>query len=45
MDLSESSENEWLCLKIAEAFGLPICHAEVATLDEAKALVVERFDR
>ncbi len=45
MDLSESCENEWLCLKIAEAFGLPVCHTEVATFDGMKALVVERFDR
>lgn len=34
-----------LCLKIAEAFGLPVCHAEVGLFDGAKALVVERFDR
>lgn len=45
MDLSESCENEWLCLKIAEAFGLPVCHADVQIFDETKALVVERFDR
>ncbi len=45
MDLSDSCENEWLCLKIAEAFGLPACQAEVALFDGAKALVVERFDR
>jgi len=45
MDLSDSCENEWLCLKIAEAFGLPVCHAEVGVFGDAKALVVERFDR
>lgn len=45
MDLSESCENEWLCLKIAEAFGLPVCRAEVSEFDGMKALVVERFDR
>jgi len=45
MDLSESCENEWLCLKIAEAFGLPVCRAEVATFDDTRVLVVERFDR
>lgn len=45
MDLGDSCENEWLCLKIAAAFDLPVCHAEVATFDGAKALVVERFDR
>jgi serine/threonine-protein kinase HipA len=45
MDLSESCENEWLCLKIAEAFGLPVCHSEVQVFDGTKVLVVERFDR
>ncbi len=45
MDLSDSCENEWLCLKIAGAFGLPVCRAEVASFDGTKALVVERFDR
>ena len=45
MDLSESCENEWLCLKIAAAFGLPVCDAEVATFAGTKALVVKRFDR
>jgi len=45
MDLSESCENEWLCLKIAEAFGLPVCDAEIVTFDGTKVLVVERFDR
>lgn len=45
MDLGESCENEWVCLKIAEAFGLPTCNATVQRFDGAKALVVERFDR
>ena len=45
MDLSDSCENEWLCLKIAEAFGLPVCHADIGMFDDAKALIVERFDR
>ena len=45
MDLSDSCENEWLCLKIAEAFGLPVCHAEIGLFEDAKALIVERFDR
>lgn len=45
MELSESCENEWLCLKIAEAFDLPVCHAEVHSFDGTKALIVERFDR
>lgn len=45
MGLSESCENEWLCLKIAEAFGIPVCEAQVEEFDGEKALVVERFDR
>jgi serine/threonine-protein kinase HipA len=45
MDLSDSCENEWLCLKIAEAFGLPVCHAEIGVFESEKALIVERFDR
>jgi len=49
MDLSESCENEWLCLRIAEAFGLPVCSADIenfaGTDSETKALIVERFDR
>ena len=45
MDLSESCENEWLCLKIAKSFGLPVCDSEVKMFNDTKALVVERFDR
>ncbi len=45
MDLSESCENEWLCLKLAAAFGLPVCQSEIIEFEDTKALVVERFDR
>lgn len=45
MDLRDSCENEWLCLNIAHAFGLPVCRADIHHFDEIKALVVERFDR
>jgi serine/threonine-protein kinase HipA len=45
MDLNDSCENEWLCLKIAQAFDLPVCAAEVHCFEGEKALVVERFDR
>lgn len=45
IDLSESCENEWLCLKIAEAFGLPVAKADIQTFEDIKVLVVERFDR
>lgn len=45
IDLTDSCENEWLCLTLADAFGIPACRSEVLTFDGAKALVVERFDR
>lgn len=44
-DFSDSCENEWLCLEIARAFGLPTAKSEIARFGEQKALVVERFDR
>lgn len=45
IDLSESCENEWLCLRIAKAFGFPVAQAEMATFIRKKVLIVERFDR
>ncbi|NLP60603.1 type II toxin-antitoxin system HipA family toxin [Paraburkholderia sacchari] len=44
-DMRTSVENEWLCAKIVAAFGLPIAPCEIARFEDAKALVVERFDR
>ena len=45
IDLSLSVENEYLCLKIVAALGLPATNAEMANFAGRKALVVERFDR
>jgi len=45
IDLSDSVENEWLCLKILSHFGLSVSQATIANFDNVKALVVERFDR
>lgn len=45
IDLSNSVENEYYCLKLAAAFGLPVNHAEIATFGKTTALVIERFDR
>jgi len=45
MDLSDSVENEYLCLKLMEAFGLRAANVELAQFGDKKALVVERFDR
>ena len=45
IDLSNSIENEFYCLKIMESFGLSVNKAHIQTFGETKALVVERFDR
>lgn len=45
IDLSASVENEWYCLKLLAAFGLPVSAAEIQTFGTTKVLVVERFDR
>lgn len=45
VDLSESVENEWLCLRILKAFGLNVAEAEIKTFEDQKTLVVQRFDR
>lgn len=45
IDLSHSVENEYYCLKLAAAFGLPVNDAEIQTFGETRALVIERFDR
>lgn len=44
-DFTTSVDNEWLCLRIFKAFGLPTAHAEIATFGRQRVLVVERFDR
>ena len=44
-NMDESVENEWLCSKIVEAFGLPVANCEMAYFEDQKTLVVERFDR
>ena len=45
IDLSESCENEWLCLRIAQAFGFPVAKADIQMFEDVKILVVKRFDR
>uniref|UniRef100_E1TGH1 HipA N-terminal domain protein n=1 Tax=Burkholderia sp. (strain CCGE1003) TaxID=640512 RepID=E1TGH1_BURSG len=44
-DLSTSVENEWLCLRILRAYGLPVANTEVMTFGRQRVLSVERFDR
>src|SRR3546814_19082385 len=45
IDLSNSVENEFYCLKLFAAFGLPVNDARIHTFGEPPALVIERFDR
>ncbi|OZI63042.1 type II toxin-antitoxin system HipA family toxin [Bordetella genomosp. 11] len=44
-DMHTSVENEWLCSKLAAAYGLAVAHCDIAHFQDQKALVVERFDR
>jgi serine/threonine-protein kinase HipA len=39
------AENEHLCLKLAQALGLPAAHSEVRRFEDVTAIVVERYDR
>lgn len=45
IDLSNSVENEYYCLRLASAFGLPVNRAEMRDFGTTRALVIERFDR
>ena len=45
IDLSNSVENEFYCLRLLGHLGLPVNHAEIMRFGRTKALVVERFDR
>jgi serine/threonine-protein kinase HipA len=45
VDFSASVENEYLCLRLIRAMGLPTANAEIVDFDGRRALVVERFDR
>ena len=45
LDLSQSVENEHLCMRLAAALGLPTARTEIVDFKGKRALVVERFDR
>ena len=45
IDFSTSVENEWLCCKVLQAFGLPVASSEMASFDGEPCLIVQRFDR
>lgn len=45
IDLSNSVENEYLCLKLLDAWGIATPTVEIADFGERRTLIVERFDR
>jgi serine/threonine-protein kinase HipA len=45
IDLSNSVENKYLCLKLLEGFGIPVANVEIADFGDRRTLIVERFDR
>lgn len=45
LDMRDSVENEWLCSRILQAYGLPVAACIPLQFEDMKALVVERFDR
>ncbi|BAO88420.1 type II toxin-antitoxin system HipA family toxin [Caballeronia cordobensis] len=44
-DLTTSVENEWLCMRLLQAFGVPVANVEIARFGRRRVLAVERFDR
>ena len=45
IDLSNSVENEHLCLELVRALGLPAAKSVIKDFADRRALVIERFDR
>ncbi|WP_217555373.1 type II toxin-antitoxin system HipA family toxin [Vibrio metschnikovii] len=45
LNMTESVENEYFCIKLAEAVGFKVPHVEILDFDNVKSLAVERFDR
>lgn len=45
IDLSKSVENEFLCLRLVSAFGIPVNEAEIEDFEDKRVLIVKRFDR
>jgi serine/threonine-protein kinase HipA len=42
-DFSMSVDNEWLCLRLLAAYGLPVPNVEIANCGQQWVLAVERF--
>jgi serine/threonine-protein kinase HipA len=44
-DMKDSIENEWLCLRLMQGFGLDTAESKIAEFGAQKVLIVTRFDR
>lgn len=44
-DMQDSVENEWLCMRLLAAFGMPVADTAMADFDGQRVLAVTRFDR
>lgn len=44
-DMELSVENEWLCMQLLRAFGIPVANTTMGRFDGQRVLIVERFDR
>ena len=44
-NFQSSVHNEYFCMKLAKAMGLPVAECDILTIDEDVFYVVERFDR
>jgi len=44
-DLSSSVENEWFCMRVIKALGLPVAETKIDSFNGEDVLIVERFDR
>lgn len=45
VDMRDSPWNEWFCLKLCNALGMPAASSEVRSFADKPVLIVERFDR
>jgi serine/threonine-protein kinase HipA len=45
IDMRESLENEWLCARLLEGYGVSVAESTLRTFGETKVLIVKRFDR
>jgi serine/threonine-protein kinase HipA len=44
-DLTTSVENEWLCMHLLQAYGLPVAQTDIEMFGRQRVLSVKRFDR